>query len=346
MFKKWVFLFALLLIPSALSFAQQTPQAVKDALDDLNTRLKLSLTLNDLNWRWSEEVWNDSSYGCPLPGQTYQPGNYRGYDVQLDYKGVTWDYRVSSDRLTLILCSPLTTPTPTPRIVLPPTATPTATLTPTPTATPASCPNSPTPRLVIGQTARVLPGDPNIVREQPGRGSQYVGEMPAGESFIVVDGPRCVSDVAWWAINYTSSDGAVHFVGWTPEGQDTAYWLEPLGVVAVIPTESNVTPSGTQTPTIVRPTPTLNPGCSLSLPQRLAIGVQGQVTPGLPNNVRDAPGESSRYLGEIPPGGMFTVVDGPRCASGMTWWQVNYNGLVGWTPEGQNKEYWLEPVRG
>jgi uncharacterized protein YraI len=70
------------------------------------------------------------------------------------------------------------------------------------------------------------------------------------------------------------------------------------------------------------------------------------VTPGIPNNLREGPGSSTKYVGEIPPGGVFTVLDGPRCASGIAWWQVNYNGLIGWTPEGQGTEYWVEPIAG
>jgi uncharacterized protein YraI len=60
--------------------------------------------------------------------------------------------------------------------------------------------------------------------------------------------------------------------------------------------------------------------------------------------MRQGPGSSTAYVGEIPPGGVFTVLDGPRCASGMAWWQVSYNGLTGWTPEGQGSEYWVEPT--
>lgn len=43
-------------------------------------------------------------------------------------------------------------------------------------------------------------------------------------------------------------------------------------------------------------------------------------------------------------GGAFTVVGGPRCESGVQWWQVNYNGRVGWTVEGDGFTYYLEPV--
>ena len=78
----------------------------------------------------------------------------------------------------------------------------------------------------------------------------------------------------------------------------------------------------------------------------MVINATGQVTPGIPNNIRQAPGSSSKYVGEIPPGNLFTVLEGPTCASGMAWWKVNYNGMIGWTPEGQKGEYWIEPVLG
>ncbi len=88
-------------------------------------------------------------------------------------------------------------------------------------------------------------------------------------------------------------------------------------------------------------------GCYAGLPPRLQIGGQGQVTPGLPNTLRSQPyvGYDSVILGQVPAGGVFTVLGGPNCYNGMNWWQVNYNGQIGWTPEGSNYGiYWLQPV--
>lgn len=86
--------------------------------------------------------------------------------------------------------------------------------------------------------------------------------------------------------------------------------------------------------------------CPGFMPSRLTVGQRGRVTPGLPNNLRSQPSTQSTLLGQIPGGGVFTVLDGPRCdPAGMAWWQVNYNGIIGWTPEGQGQTYWTEPVQ-
>jgi len=85
--------------------------------------------------------------------------------------------------------------------------------------------------------------------------------------------------------------------------------------------------------------------CPPAPPPRLVVGEQGRVEPdGFPNNVRANFGQSSDYLGEISPSGEFTVLDGPICASGLFWWQVDHNGLIGWTAEGSEDDYWLEPL--
>ncbi len=83
--------------------------------------------------------------------------------------------------------------------------------------------------------------------------------------------------------------------------------------------------------------------CDASVPPRLVPGGRARVTPGIPNNVRSGAGSSNQYLGEIPAEAAFTVIAGPICAGGLAWWQVDYNGLIGWTAEGQEGEYWLEP---
>ena len=89
--------------------------------------------------------------------------------------------------------------------------------------------------------------------------------------------------------------------------------------------------------------PTSIPGCDL--PVRLQIGIRGAVTPGEPNWIHSQPLRSSSKTGEIPGGEQFTVLDGPTCdsASGMNFWLVEYEAVVGWTSEGLD-EYWLVPI--
>ncbi len=89
------------------------------------------------------------------------------------------------------------------------------------------------------------------------------------------------------------------------------------------------------------------PGETGWLPPRLTVRTQGRVVAnGFPNNVRQLPGSSSQLLGEIPAGATFNIVAGPECSTldKLVWWQVDYNGLIGWTPEGQSQDYWLEPL--
>jgi len=85
--------------------------------------------------------------------------------------------------------------------------------------------------------------------------------------------------------------------------------------------------------------------CPGSPTTRLQPGMRARVTPGDPNNIRAQP-ESGRVLGEIPAGGVFSVLAGPQCGdgNGLTWWEVEYEGVRGWTAEGRGGEYWLEPA--
>lgn len=77
---------------------------------------------------------------------------------------------------------------------------------------------------------------------------------------------------------------------------------------------------------------------------RLVVGEQGRVLPGQANNVRDLPSTSGGRVGQIPSEGVFAVLEGPTCADGFNWWRVDYDGMVGWTVEGQGEEYWVEPL--
>jgi hypothetical protein len=77
---------------------------------------------------------------------------------------------------------------------------------------------------------------------------------------------------------------------------------------------------------------------------RLIIGNQGRVLPGLPNNLRADPGQNSPRVGAIPGGERFTVLDGPECVESIAWWQVEYDGVTGWTAEGRDGDYWVAPA--
>ena len=84
--------------------------------------------------------------------------------------------------------------------------------------------------------------------------------------------------------------------------------------------------------------------CTGLLAPRLVVGQLGAVTPGNANNMRSEPSKNGTKIGQIPAGGQFAVLAGPNCADGFVWWQVNYEGTVGWTVEGADGEYWLEPI--
>jgi hypothetical protein len=85
------------------------------------------------------------------------------------------------------------------------------------------------------------------------------------------------------------------------------------------------------------------------LPARLIVGHEGRVLYDNILNVRSEPGLGGVYIRQISSGGMFTVLDGPRCLDGYNWWQIDYhhvsNNLIGWAAEGDAalSEYWLEP---
>lgn len=182
-------------------------------------------------------------------------------------------------------------------------------------------------RLNVGYSARVTTDSwlPNRVRAQPNLGGQVIGQIPAGGVVTVIEGPHCDNGITWWRVQYDD------LTGWTAEGNGyDQYWLEPY---TTIPNPS--------------PYPVY---CDLT--PRLTIGQQARVTPGLPNVVRTAPGTQatgadSVVIGEIPGDGVFSVMNGPQCGSdGRFWWLVDYNGLVGWTAEGEGNTYWLEPYAG
>jgi hypothetical protein len=95
---------------------------------------------------------------------------------------------------------------------------------PTQPAEPVAC--SLPSRLNVNDWAVVSPGLPNVIRSEPGRGpnSSIVGEISAGTTIRLLEGPVCASGYYWWRVDV----GMVS--GWTAEGGDGAYWLERIAM--------------------------------------------------------------------------------------------------------------------
>ena len=91
------------------------------------------------------------------------------------------------------------------------------------------------------------------------------------------------------------------------------------------------------------------PGFRGFLPPRVSIGggPARVVSETLANRLRAQPSIEARQIGEIAPRRKIdAVLDGPACNGPWVWWQVEFEGLVGWTVESDvnYNYYYLEPV--
>ncbi|HEX2621250.1 MAG TPA: SH3 domain-containing protein [Phototrophicaceae bacterium] len=325
----------LLLMLAALSAITMTasaqPGAVTTALNDVNTRTGKSYTLTSVGYRWSEYPYDGNNLGCSSVQNT-SPGTYRGYQIEFDtdFDGVfEWDYRISTDGAIFILCSQPVVAQPTTESPAVPTV---------PPSTPSFC-SGLLPRMAIGQQGKVLPSDPNIMRQTPETRGAYVTDIPVGGVVTVLDGPRCTGTMTWLQVDYNGQ------VGWTVENDGSEYWLEAIDLNAAQATaQPTAGPSATpEAPVNASTGINTSVTCDGSIPSRLAKGTEGRVLPGAPNNLRADPTVNGAKIGQIPGSETFNVVDGPRCAEGYTWWQAEYKGTTGWTVEAVDGEYVVEP---
>jgi parallel beta-helix repeat protein len=152
--------------------------------------------------------------------------------------------------------------------------------------------------------------------------------------------------------------GSLTFLQPTPTPTSPSTHTPTSTVTASSTPTSTLTSTATLAPTATatsRPSPTATPteipkvtSCAGAPDIVLQIEDWAMVSkePPVPNKVRSQPGSSGEEIGMIPPGETMLVEDGPRCADGYAWWYVHsFNGLEGWTAEGDASNYWLIPLR-
>ena len=110
------------------------------------------------------------------------------------------------------------------------------------------------------------------------------------------------------------------------------------------------TPAPGVTPTAL-PDFTCPPGFEGYLAPRLQRGpATARVEQGgVPNRIRALPTLDSQILGEIQPGRTIDFVyDGPRCSGVYVWWEIEIDGVRGWTAtsNAELQEYFLIPTEG
>ncbi|MEL6405136.1 MAG: hypothetical protein AAFR81_12265 [Chloroflexota bacterium] len=258
---KHIIILLLIAIVTLPAIAQSEPTRLdlqNAVLADMSTRTGTTVTMQSL----SAQLFFFGTYeyvtglGCPLaPASAPTTGNWHRFEYT--YNGEQYNYIVSDNLVSLILCNAneLGTPiAPTARPTLAPTQTPlvgtgqqgggvasSATSVSQPTSVNATQSGSgtastsqintnicPLPtRMVLRGIGQVLLGEPNWLHALPSRQSPQTGEIPAGDTFRVIDGPICdeSSGMVYWQVSYGDS-----FIGWTSEGLNNEYWIEPLFV--------------------------------------------------------------------------------------------------------------------
>lgn len=86
------------------------------------------------------------------------------------------------------------------------------------------CPDSPPPRLKVGDRAEVAPDIDRLrLRILPAVGTGEAGLLYAGTLMTVLDGPSCNGGYHWWRVELDSG-----LRGWVAEGTWTTYYVAPL----------------------------------------------------------------------------------------------------------------------
>jgi len=152
---------------------------------------------------------------------------------------------------------------------------------------------------------------------------------------------------AWlWSLSdgrLVGSFPQTHAVVFPPDGS----WMaatETSGAIALWTLKESTAASPLASPTATQQATACASGWT-----RLTAGGQARLIGNAgdpPNRVRSAPVKSDNIIGQIYPGTILQVIEGPVCADGLVFWKVTSEAIpggAGWTAEGDGIDYWLEP---
>lgn len=84
--------------------------------------------------------------------------------------------------------------------------------------------------------------------------------------------------------------------------------------------------------------------CPGALASRLVAGAQARAAVEVAAPVMwSVPSTASAVIGEVTPGDVVAVLDGPQCAESQVWWRIEYASMVGWVSEGAEDVYAFAP---
>lgn len=149
-----------------------------------------------------------------------------------------------------------------------------------------------------------------------------------GEILQITSNAICANESFLWAVDCINRN----CTGFVPESGPDGYYLRPLEELPLTST----------------PDPSIIPTCLGTLPTRLQIGMSAEVTrsgmaPQL--SLRAQPSLSAEKVHVIAAGRKVTILQGPVCADGSYWWYIqSEQGFEGWAREGDNEDYWIDPL--
>lgn len=169
--------------------------------------------------------------------------------------------------------------------------------------------------------ATVLAGRLNVRRAPDPLRGLVLTKISQGETYPIIGRN---ADSSWWKINVNGTEGWV-----------SGRWVQTFNTQGIPVIVDTPVPQPPVTPVV---------GCPGAPETRLRVGGTARVTGGITLNLRNGPSLSANRISRMPPNTVVSVLSGPLCANGMSWYEVNYVGTVGWAAEGASSGYWLLPA--